>query len=32
MLTVENLNNTEKYKITLREKYKAHYLGIIFVL
>lgn len=32
MLTVENLNNTEKYKITLRKKYKAHYLGIIFVL
>ena len=32
MLTVENLNNIEKYKITLREKYKAHYLGRIFVL
>lgn len=32
MLTVENLNNTEKYKITLREKYKAHYLEIILIL
>ena len=32
MLTVENLNTTEKYKITLREKSEAHYLGIILVL